>query len=1115
MKDRNQSRKRYFKRFVSGDRAGSAPLLRSLLRFHRNEKGGMIFSLMIAVIGIGVMVGFATNLASETIERERLQHAADSLAYASGVWFARAMNTTCSINHVLGERTAYAVVIDALCGPETTFDPCWQERDMDKRLKAEKPYKWAWDLYNLEDYAPRPGSNEGGKVGETIKNFTDKYHPDETYRPGAGLYDAKMNLKYWATDCLNNKAIATVMAGAVEKLPNGHPSGGLGELSMCKILGQSIHFTESFIMGYYGLGNITGKLDSIYSEYGSDIYGALDKTSSGLGSIGEALNNGATNVKQLGDNVSEYGAEVSQIAEQFRPMVDEVSGLASELTSVVSALQGCGLDNLEIDCLLNVSDVNGLISGARSSADSFGSDLRELREILSDEGKKLAADAKPVIESTDSDKLAEFINYGNDETNKAKAKLGVANSDRGQITSKLREVVSRLGNCLQPTKDYSHDADGRRYKDGEVFLSARIKINGLSEGRDTRLNRLRSAINSASGKINDVIGKIDELGSAISGVGAKISELGGHLQDAANKVNEAKSQIDRVKERFENPGQQIKAQLEQALGISTITSERDSLIDLEAKLAGKKSCVGSHEARSEIYSGIEKIAYQRYATIVGAPDPGKKRLLATKIDAVAEDLKKAYAVETSPNGEGFVEYAVAPMDSLVPDASEFKGGKQSSAGGLFGGSSTYKDKVVARPLLPVLGEPETEKKTGGPDYMRNVEDQAWTNENRKSPCNQLPGVPWSGTDEDGFVRNANRVIETLIIVAEVAYVAAIVYYCCEWRFASAAKAGTILSSMVALQIRGIKSSWKPETRCHPNNPSVWSYPCKAFDEEREKRSQWVRATYPVVDSLRSKLRKKYKDQVPISNLSTYFTSWCYRYALAESYFLHTGDERPYQEKYNGVDANKKIKKVCMYVIAGTNAEKKGQESFWERPEILDQMFSVCAVVRSAPHKAPAGTKAFKREVDGTMAAAQATFYPTNGRNLDKNGKLANFKTAGTEAKNLRQFSSNYYETCQPYTCWDTLQWKNYNPGGEPVLAAPEYWNGYPAMGSKKDALAYENLVDGPVSAMESSRVELCWEAMLSPVTASRLERVSNDPNADKAIRRAALNASKHAKLLAN
>ena len=161
------------------------------------------------------------------------------------------------------------------------------------------------------------------------------------------------------------------------------------------------------------------------------------------------------------------------------------------------------------------------------------------------------------------------------------------------------------------------------------------------------------------------------------------------------------------------------------------------------------------------------------------------------------------------------------------------------------------------------------------------------------------------------------------------------------------------------------------------------------------------------------------------------------------------------------------------------------------------------------------------QTDGVIAAAQATFYPSNGRNVDKKGRFVDADPSS-----------------QPNTAWDTLQWANQSTSTKPqlekwpIVKAPE-WNN-PKVDpkdweTKPKALTYSAMVNLSPSkrdlldALPEARIEPSWDAMLSPVTRSRLKAASEGrgcpPNSgqrpNEAIKRAAQNAADHCGVLAN
>ena len=300
----------------------------------------------------------------------------------------------------------------------------------------------------------------------------------------------------------------------------------------------------------------------------------------------------------------------------------------------------------------------------------------------------------------------------------------------------------------------------------------------------------------------------------------------------------------------------------------------------------------------------------------------------------------------------------------------------------------------------------------------------------------------------------------------------------------------------------IKSSWKNDRYGFRNNPSVWSYPTDAFDYKSEEVSQWVRATYPALDELRARVREKYKKDLKESNFTTYFIAWTYRYALSESFYCRSGMTRPYKDKGGNYVAKEP---ASMYVIPGTNPKNKGNEPMWTNPKLreqtIDKYFTVTATVQKT--RPPIGNvKIFKRlgAEKGTAAIAEAFVYPANGRNEVSGGS------------HLVKTKSESGIKLQPFTAWDTLGWKNLNPGGPPEFAAQE-WNSQPTLGGSK--MSYADLMkQTKTDGSKRTKVEFTWNACMCPVTESKLRRLAdNKEDADDALRAAAKSAAEHASVV--
>jgi len=59
--------------------------------------------------------------------------------------------------------------------------------------------------------------------------------------------------------------------------------------------------------------------------------------------------------------------------------------------------------------------------------------------------------------------------------------------------------------------------------------------------------------------------------------------------------------------------------------------------------------------------------------------------------------------------------------------------------------------------------------------------------------------------------------------------------------------------------------------------------------EQESRSQWVRSTYPAVDSLRAPFRHLFREHLPLSSASTFLMHWTNRFTLEDSWSIRSGN----------------------------------------------------------------------------------------------------------------------------------------------------------------------------------------------------------------------------------
>lgn len=260
------------------------------------------------------------------------------------------------------------------------------------------------------------------------------------------------------------------------------------------------------------------------------------------------------------------------------------------------------------------------------------------------------------------------------------------------------------------------------------------------------------------------------------------------------------------------------------------------------------------------------------------------------------------------------------------------------------------------------------------------------------------------------------------------------------------------------QIFGMKQH-KPDLEGYKDNPSKTIMDETKFDLVREGETQWVRATYPYVDSIRGPIRKWFQGYAFRStNISTYFTKWCYRYTLEESYRIRSGKnmtDKAYMYLMDDPDpeAEDQKKKEVKKIV-------KGEEKWFSDAELAESMFTViCAAQKPAeePLFIPAW---FKRGREDRIAVSQAMFYNANGRD---------------PSKNKPQFQQN--------NGWDTLQWA-VDPG-QGAIRAPEWSNGDPSLGPSSqspDKFLTGKHEYGPCDVAET---KLNWQAKLVPIGPER------------------------------
>lgn len=251
----------------------------------------------------------------------------------------------------------------------------------------------------------------------------------------------------------------------------------------------------------------------------------------------------------------------------------------------------------------------------------------------------------------------------------------------------------------------------------------------------------------------------------------------------------------------------------------------------------------------------------------------------------------------------------------------------------------------------------------------------------------------------------------------------------------------------------------------------------ACDWRAESRSQWVRATFPQVNSLRAPIRRFFRETMESSGTADYYVHWTDRYTIAES--------RALRKASNGSSGTLGSGPPRMYVMRDMDPDAKGTEPWtWDEP-LADRLFTVLALARRDPAPAPFAPTLFgapKR--GGTVAIAQAMFYNANGRDPYR-------RTDGR----------------QPDTGWDTLNWA-------PPVAAPEWGAAPEGGGASLGAFSFPTKVfTGPIRPTPAAKIQLNWQAKLTPITVDRVDAVAKTPKLSAPLREAAQTVRDHASKL--
>ena len=240
-------------------------------------------------------------------------------------------------------------------------------------------------------------------------------------------------------------------------------------------------------------------------------------------------------------------------------------------------------------------------------------------------------------------------------------------------------------------------------------------------------------------------------------------------------------------------------------------------------------------------------------------------------------------------------------------------------------------------------------------------------------------------------------------------------------------------------------------------------------QSEERYTQWVRATYPYVDSFRAPILSLFDNLLSESDAAVHFRKWTDRYTLTKAWQFRSGFRFVRQSNNAGTwQKQQKDEPLQMYVMldsfakSGERRDRKGREPWTldsaTGKEQAEQLFTVIGMTQRdlkplfSPVVYPLATD------DGMTTFAQAVFYNGN----EQKPQPVNSKSK-TQAK----------------LGWDTLNW-------DPGTATPE-WGAEPF---KSPAKWPWELFTSDVSFVGTAKVRLNWQAKLMPVTETRFDQAA-------------------------
>ncbi len=257
------------------------------------------------------------------------------------------------------------------------------------------------------------------------------------------------------------------------------------------------------------------------------------------------------------------------------------------------------------------------------------------------------------------------------------------------------------------------------------------------------------------------------------------------------------------------------------------------------------------------------------------------------------------------------------------------------------------------------------------------------------------------------------------------------------------------------KLEGALSQSQPASSKNPSETRIPSL----MNQNQERTTQWMRASYPYTDSFRAPIRSMFEKWLPKSKAADHFTKWSNRYTMVKAWQFRSG----YRIEKSGDSAtwNKTEDPIAMLVMKDSfdgEQPQKGLEPWTKDTADGKQQAEGLFTLIGFAHrdfKPLFSTVVYPAASSkGMTTYAQAIFY--NG----------NQNVASESAQRQSTFG------------WDTLNW-------DPASEARE-WAAPPQNAAAK----------WPWEIFESSdqkvKVKLNWQAKLMPITSSRLSESDED-----------------------